>query len=75
MPSISFNISDENYVDFENAFLKENPVPLESSLTPIEWIEEWGKQQYLNAVKRGKIKLAQEGVVVDPNIISCSLTS
>lgn len=72
MINISFGIKDEDYSDFESAFLKENPIPIDSTLTPIGWIEEWGRQQYLRAVERGKIKLAQEGVVVDPDIILCS---
>lgn len=75
MSNISFTISDKDYSDFENAFLKENPIPLDSALTPMEWIEEWGRQQYLKAVGRGMVKLAQESVVVDTNIISCSFTN
>lgn len=74
MPSISFVIKEEDYPNFENAFLKENPIPIDSILTPLGWLEEWGRQQYLKAVERGQIKIAQESVVVKSDVIVCSLT-
>ena len=75
MPSITLNIDDKEYADFEVAFLKENPLPLESFLTPLQWIEEWGRQQYLKAASRGKLKLVQESAVFDDGVISCSLAN
>lgn len=75
MPNLSFSITDEDYADFECAFLKENPIPPDSIFTSIEWMEVWGRKQYLKAVERGKVKLAQESVTVSSDIITCSRTS
>ena len=71
----NFNYRYKEYADFETAFLKENPPPLDSFLTPLQWIEEWGRQQYLKAAGRGKLKLVQENAVFEDGVISCSLVN
>ena len=75
MVVISFEIQDEDLLTFKNAFLKENPIPIDSTLTPLEWIQEWGRLQYLKSVVRGELKLIQETTTIDPDIILCSPTS
>lgn len=75
MVTIAFDIQDEDLIIFKNAFLKENPIPTELSLTSLEWIQEWGRLQYLKAVVRGELKLIQETTTIDSDIILCSPTS
>lgn len=65
--TISFSIQDKGYADFErksySGGVDFNSNRMDSGV---------GRQQYLRAVERGAVKLAQESVVVDPDVISCS---
>jgi len=69
--NIIFTINDLDYLDFKINFLKEQPLPSDSTLSEDEWIKEWGRRQYLAIVERGKRKLAQELSMVEDKIIQC----
>ena len=47
----------------------ENPLPNIPQYTAKQWIREWLRRQALRAYRHGKIKLAQDVAVVDPNAI------
>lgn len=37
--------------------------------TPKQWIKEWLRRQAVRAYRHGKIKLAQDAAIADPNVI------
>ena len=75
MPDFVFTIPEDKFLEFKEAFLKENPLPIDSNMTEDEWMREWGRNQYLAAIERGKKRLVQESISVDPSIITCSSES
>lgn len=45
------------------------PVPMIPQYTPKEWITEWLRRQAMRAYRHGKVKLAQDAAIFDPNVI------
>lgn len=68
MAQIIFDISDAKVPAFKAGFLKEWPTP--EGMTDNQWIKQWGKEQYLNAYKRGLKTLAIEATEVDEGIVT-----
>lgn len=68
-------------VDFQLGFLAKCPIPLiedmsdpnnivmVSEYTPKQWITEWLRRQATRAYRHGKIMLAQQSAIVDPDIM------
>ena len=68
---IVFIIDDLVYPEFKKDFLRERPIPPDSSMSEDEWVKEWGRLQYLTAAERGKRIRYLEDMRMDSNIIRC----
>lgn len=68
MAQITFNIPDNKLAAFKTGFLEEWPTP--DGMSDNEWIKQWGKEQYIDAYKRGVRKLATKAALIDNDIIS-----
>ena len=76
MASVTHTIEDEKYPEFLEAFLVNQPVPLdpqtsEPTMTDNQWVKEWGRIMYWNAYRHG-LKRARDiahPVVADPDIL------
>lgn len=73
MAEIIITIPNNKATEFKLGFLKEQPVPVDENgdptMTEMEWAAYWGRKQYIEAYKRGKLKLASEGHGIDPEIL------
>lgn len=59
MPSVTFTIAAEDYVEFKEAFLLCYNVPIDRDtgdpvMADDQWIKEWGRRQYLAAYSLGR---------------------
>ena len=74
MATITFTIDNAKVVDFKAGFLKEHPVPLDSTDTPLYkdlvWIEMVIRKYAIGEYKHGKKRLAFEAAVADDSIIT-----
>ena len=59
-------IADPDWIPDPNTY---EPWPRVPEYTPKQWITEWLKRQAIRAYRHGKIKLAQETAIADPNAI------
>jgi len=73
MTRIILTVEDEKLIEFEECFLREHPIPTDaqgtSTMSLLDWLHEWGRQQFQFAYQRGKTKLAQENVELDSGIV------
>lgn len=74
MPKIIYEIEDgDDYIEFKTYFLEAEPAPIDMNDVPLmtegEWIKEWGKQQFINAYKRGKRTAALEAIQEQADLI------
>jgi hypothetical protein len=58
MVSVTFNIPDEKYAAFEEAFLECHNVPVdretgEPTMSNRAWVKEWGRRMYVAAARQG----------------------
>ena len=65
--------NQEKLQEFKEGFLKECPIPVdkegEPTMTALEWIKEWGKQQFLRAYLYGKTRYIEESAIVREDLI------
>ena len=72
MTSLTLEIVD--FIEFKGGFLREHPIPTDEggslTMSELDWIHEWGKQQYQFAYERGKTKLAQDATNINSEVIT-----
>ena len=73
MVSITLTVENGKSLEFKESFLREHPIPTDEEGLPtmnlLDWLHEWGRQQFQFAYQRGKTKLAQENVEIDSGIV------
>ena len=73
MVSITLTVEDGKLLEFKESFLREHPIPVDEQGSPtmnlLDWLHEWGRQQFQLAYQRGKTKLAQENIEIDFEIV------
>ncbi len=73
MADIIISIPNNKLAEFKLGFLKAHPVTLDEEGNPtmseIQWVRLWIKTGLISAYRRGKLKLASEGTVIDNNIL------
>ncbi len=77
--TITFTIPAAKVADFKAGFLAKCPVELDEDMdsptygdplyTEKQWIKEWIRRDVMRAYRHGKILLAQQTAVIDPNAI------
>ncbi len=75
--TITFTIPAAKVADFSAGFLKKVPIPLIEDpgnsgqmideFTPKQWIKEWLRRQAMRAYRFGKLDLAKDAAIYDPN--------
>ena len=70
---IILTIPDNKLAEFRTGFLRKSPVPVDidgnPEMTELVWLKRWIRYKLLMEYKRGKIKLAQDSIVLDDSII------
>ena len=78
---ITLRIRAEKVADFQAGFLAKCPIPMIEDYsdpnaiamvpeyTPKQWIKEWIRRDVMRAYRHGKILLAQQAAITDPNAI------
>lgn len=73
MAKITYTINDSKLDEFKTGFFVFVPVPTDANgkpeMTENQWIRQWGKMQFLNAYKKGKMMLAHKAVKLTKDII------
>ena len=76
MVSMRFDVSDEKWPTFKEAFIECHNVPVdpetgEPTMSEDDWIKEWGRLMYLSVVRQGlkRVRDKAHPVVFDPEII------
>ncbi len=77
--TITLIIPAAKVADFSAGFLAKCPIPMIEDpenpgdtipqYTAKQWITEWLRQQAIRAYRHGKIKLAQDAAIIDPNML------
>ncbi len=76
---ITLTIPADKVADFSAGFLAKCPIPMiEDPASPgdmipqyteKQWITKWLRRQAIRTYRHGKIKLAQDAAIADPNVI------
>lgn len=69
---INYSIDKIDEDDATQAFLCRHPIPKDSkgvTMTTGEWIKEWGRLQFINAIIQGKRLMAEAAIIVKSDII------
>ena len=69
---INYSIDKIDEDDATQAFLYIHPIPKDSKGTTMsveEWIKEWGRLQFVNAIMQGKRLMAEAAIIVKSDII------
>ena len=74
---ITLTIPAAKVADFQAGFLAKCPIPMiedangitTPKYTPKRWIKEWIRRKVTEAYRHGKISLAKQAAVVDPNVL------
>lgn len=69
---ITHKVLKTRVTEYKEGFLEHCPVPIvdgEPIMTENEWIDAWGKDQYVNAYRNGKHSLAMQNDVIDNDIM------
>lgn len=76
MASLTFNIPDEKYPIFEEAFLECHNIPVdretgEPTMSAGAWVKEWGRLMYVAAFRQGlkRVRDKAHPITFDPEII------
>lgn len=76
MATLTFEIPDEKYAAFEEAFIECHNVPVdigtgEPTMSRRAWIKEWGRLQYVAVFRQGMKRVRDKAhpIVVDAEII------